>query len=56
MNIQPSPHPALEILSLYAAGDLPFFLRLRTATHVKECAACEQQILSLRSGESRAPP
>jgi hypothetical protein len=49
MNTHPLPHPALEILSLYAAGDLPLFLRLRTATHVNECAACEQQVLSFRS-------
>jgi hypothetical protein len=49
MNTRPSLHPALEILGLYAAGDLPFFPRLRTGRHVKKCAACEQQVLSMQS-------
>jgi hypothetical protein len=52
MNSAHSPHPPLEILSLYAAGDLPFLLRLRTATHVKDCAACEQQVQSFRSAKT----
>jgi hypothetical protein len=52
MNIESSPHPALEILSLYSCGDLPFFLRLRTDSHVKECAACEQQVLSIRAAKA----
>jgi hypothetical protein len=51
MSTKPSPHPDLEILSLYSGGDLPFFLRLRTGRHVKECAACERQMLSLRSAK-----
>jgi hypothetical protein len=45
-------HPALEILNLYAAGDLPFFLRLRTGKHVNECASCEQQVLSFRAAKT----
>jgi hypothetical protein len=52
MKHQPASHPALEILSLYASGDLPFFPRLRTGVHVKECAACEQQVLSIRSAKA----
>jgi hypothetical protein len=48
MNTQSSPHPALEVLSLYASGDLPFVSQLRAGAHVKECAACEQQVLAFR--------
>jgi hypothetical protein len=53
MNVQPTAeHPTVEILSLYATGDLPFLLRIRTGQHVKECAACEQQVLSLQSAKA----
>jgi hypothetical protein len=45
-------HPAPEILSLFSCGDLPFFLRLRTGRHVRECAVCEQQVTALRSAKS----
>jgi hypothetical protein len=49
MNTNTSEHPGVEILSLYSAGDLPFLLRFRTGRHVRICAACEQQVLSLQS-------
>lgn len=52
MNTHASPHPGLEILSLYASGDLPFFSRLSTGAHVKECADCERQVLSIRSAKA----
>jgi len=45
-------HPSIEILSLYSAGDLPFALRFRTGRHVRVCAACEQQVLSLQSARA----
>jgi hypothetical protein len=49
MNKQASEHPGIEILSLYSAGDLPFLLRFQTGRHVKDCAACEQQVVSFRA-------
>ena len=52
MNTDASPHPALEILSLNAGGDLPFFSRLSTGAHVKDCADCERQVLSIRSAKA----
>jgi hypothetical protein len=48
----PSPHPALENLSLYSVGDLPLFLRLRTGRHVRHCATCEQQVLAMQSARA----
>lgn len=45
-------HPGVEILSLYSTGDLPFVLRFRTRRHVKQCAACNQEVLSFRSAKS----
>jgi hypothetical protein len=45
-------HPTLEILSLYAAADLPLMLRMRTGQHVKHCATCEQQVLALQSAKA----
>jgi hypothetical protein len=48
MSSNAEEHPGSEILSLYSAGDLPLVLRWRTGRHVKGCAACEQQVLSLR--------
>jgi hypothetical protein len=52
MNSHSAEHPPIEILSLYSAGDLPFLLRYRTGQHVKECAACEQQVLGIRSARA----
>jgi hypothetical protein len=52
MNSNTVEHPSVEILSLYAAGDLPFLLRFRIGRHVRECAACEQQVLSLQSAKA----
>jgi len=52
MNSNTAAHPSIEILGLYAAGDLPFLLRLRTAKHVRECADCERQVLSFRSSRA----
>ncbi len=49
MKANSAEHPTVEILSLYATADLPFMLRFRTGQHVKQCAACEQQVLSLQS-------
>jgi hypothetical protein len=37
---------------LYSAGDLPFWPRVRTTRHLRQCAACEQQVLSLRSANA----
>lgn len=52
MNAHSAQHPSVELLSLYSAGDLPFLLQYRTGRHIKECAACEQQLLSLQSAIS----
>jgi hypothetical protein len=52
MNTNAPEHPSMEMLSLYAGGDLPFALRFRTGRHVKECAACERQVLSLQSAKT----
>jgi len=45
-------HPNAEILTLYSAGDLPLALRLRIGRHVRFCAACEQQVLSMQSAKA----
>ena len=45
-------HPGVEILALYSAGDLPFFLRMRTGLHVKQCAACEHVVLAFQGAKA----
>ena len=52
MNAKGTEHPSVEILSLYSAADLPFLLRVRTGRHVRVCASCEQQVLSLQSAKA----
>jgi hypothetical protein len=42
-------HPRLETLALYSRGELPWRLRWRTGSHLKQCADCEQQVLLFRS-------
>ncbi len=51
MNSNCAEHPGVEILSLYSAGDLPFLLHFRTGRHVRKCAGCEQQVLSLKAAK-----
>jgi hypothetical protein len=51
MKSNTAEHPSVEILSLYSAGDLPLLLRFHTGRHVRECPACEQQVLSLHSAK-----
>lgn len=46
-------HPSLDVLSLYASGDLPFLLRFETARHVRDCEACENQVLSFREAKDQ---
>lgn len=38
------PHPAPETLALYLGGDLALIPRLRVKAHLRECAACAQQL------------
>lgn len=52
MNAETIAHPGIEILSLYSAGDLPFVLRFRTGRHVRHCAECERQVLSMQSAKA----
>ena len=49
MSTPAAEHPSIEILSLYATGDLPFVQRFRTSVHVRHCAACEQHVLTFQS-------
>jgi hypothetical protein len=39
-----SPHPDLQRLSAFAAGELPADERARTAAHMQSCAACQDQL------------
>jgi hypothetical protein len=48
-DLHTAVHPRLETLALYLTGDLPWRLRWRTASHVRHCADCEQQVFLLRS-------
>jgi hypothetical protein len=52
MSANAAPHPHIEILSLYSAGDLPLLLWLRTGHHIERCAICEQQMLAFRSAKA----
>jgi hypothetical protein len=49
VDLRTAVHPRLETLALYSRGELPWRLRWRTASHVKHCADCEQQVLLFRS-------
>lgn len=37
-------HPGPETLALYLGSDLPLIPRLRVKAHLRECAACDQQL------------
>ncbi len=52
MSTRTAEHPSVEILGLYSTGDLPFLLRFRTGLHVRECAACEEQVLTFQSAKA----
>ncbi len=42
-------HPAPEVLALLARRDLPLLSYLRVRSHVRQCQACEQQVLLITS-------
>jgi hypothetical protein len=48
-DLRSAVHPRVEMLALYATGDLPWRLRWRTGRHIKHCADCEQQVVLFRS-------
>jgi hypothetical protein len=48
-DLRTAVHPRLETLALFSTGDLPWRLRWRTASHLKYCADCEQQVLLFKS-------
>jgi hypothetical protein len=52
MNGNSIVHPTLEYLSLYATGDLPVMIRLRTDMHVRHCATCEQHVLAIQAAKA----
>lgn len=44
-----SVHPSEEVLALFARTDLSWIQGLRVGGHLRRCAECQQQMLSLRS-------
>ncbi len=49
LGVRRNPHPALELLSLYAQGDLALLPRLRVGSHLSRCVKCEEYVDSIRS-------
>jgi hypothetical protein len=50
-----SKHPTHRFLALYLRGDLPWLAKMKTRTHVRGCARCQQYCSSLNDamGELR---
>jgi hypothetical protein len=53
VDLRTAVHPRLEALALYSRGELPWRLRWRTASHLKHCPDCEQQVLLFRSATAQ---